>query len=176
MSALSFAPPVKQTDGSYFVKITAQDGSPVYITQSNSKLKSMSDTEVVFTLSDSSVISSWDANMIAEAVLNSSTWFNKEISVDVITTYYQSSFDDSTGILETVPALRKGKPDVGMFDTAKNPVKTIEAGTVCNVLLQLDGLWFLRKTFGPIWKTSQMRIKKTVTQAPCMVQDEDDED
>jgi hypothetical protein len=33
-------------------------------------------------------------------------------------------------------------------------------GTKCDILVELTGLWFLKKSFGPVWRVIQVRLKK----------------
>ena len=47
------------------------------------------------------------------------------------------------------------------FDTRKNSVdlQDIKEGTKVDALIELSGLWFLKKSFGPIWRILQVRVR-----------------
>ena len=50
------------------------------------------------------------------------------------------------------------------------------AGTVCDVLLECTGVWFLKKTYGPVWRITQVRLKsppKKPKMLQYMFQDDD---
>jgi hypothetical protein len=109
-----------------------------------------------------------DHQVIDDAVEHSKDWFSKEISRDTISKYFQSSIEDSS-VQVTV-----SKPV--FFATNKEITKTPPApGAICSVLLQLEGLWFLKRSFGPVWKLVQVRERKHVEPVKCMIDDSDDD-
>lgn len=172
---MEFGDPVKLTDGRYFVKITT-GGSPVHVSLKDTIIfdpNSAEDVSLKISESDTETISQWDAKCVESAVENSTKWFHKEISADVINSYFQSSLD--TQVLDVLPSINsKGKVNTAYFDSAKNQIQKIEDNTNASVLLQLDGLWFLRKTFGPVWRLVQVKVKKTVEPVQCMLDDDSD--
>jgi hypothetical protein len=48
-----------------------------------------------------------------------------------------------------------------VFDTQKNAVELqdVKADTKCDVMFELAGMWFLKKSFGPIWRVLQVRVR-----------------
>jgi hypothetical protein len=65
------------------------------------------------------------------------------------------------GVLGASLATVKGQVATLAFDTRKNPVELqdIQPETSCDVVLELSGLWFLKKSFGPIWRILQVRVR-----------------
>ncbi len=166
---MEFTSPVKLPDGRYYVKVANDTGARIL--ERNVKLGEIQE-DMVLTLSDVSQITSFDEKIINHAVENSSQWFQREITQEVIKGYYQSALDDN--ILQCIPNVSpKGKISVALFSDAKEALTKVEAGTVCTVLLQLDGIWFLKKSFGPVWKLIQVRVKRQAQPIQCLIEDED---
>ena len=75
----------------------------------------------------------------------------------------------------------KGQVTTTAFDTQKNPVElqAVKSESKCDVVLELAGLWFLKKSFGPIWRVLQVRVRGgAVVSAPkeYMFTDEPEDD
>jgi hypothetical protein len=51
----------------------------------------------------------------------------------------------------------------------------LENGTVCDVLLEMIGVWFLKKTFGVQWRIVQVRDTKPLKVPEYLFQDEEEE-
>jgi hypothetical protein len=51
----------------------------------------------------------------------------------------------------------------------------LENGTICDVLLEMVGVWFLKKTFGVQWRIIQVRDTKSVKVPEYLFQDEEEE-
>lgn len=172
---VTYEDPVKLSDGRYFVKAST-GGSPVYVSLKNVNIGDIDadDIELRLCEGDANLVGMWDKKFVESAVENSTKWFHKEISSDVIQSYFVSSLD-SDGTLEVQPSINsKGKANVAIFDSNKEPIKTVEPGTSALVLLQFDGMWFLRKTFGPVWRLVQVRVKKTLAPPQCLIDDDSD--
>jgi hypothetical protein len=172
--SIVYSDPVKLNDGRYFVKASTGD-SPVYVSLKNVVVHdpTTDDIEIRVSEGDALNISNFDKTFVDDAVTNSEKWFSKKIGQDVISSYYQSSLDGDT--LETQPVVNsKGKVAVALFDSAKNQVQKVDVDTAATVLLQFEGLWFLRKTFGPVWRLVQVRVKKTLEPVQCMLDDDSD--
>jgi len=65
------------------------------------------------------------------------------------------------GLLGASLASVKGQVVTVAFDTQKNSVEIqdIKAGATVDALLELSGLWFLKKSFGPVWRVLQVRVR-----------------
>jgi hypothetical protein len=102
-----------------------------------------------------------DTQLLAQAKESRVEWFGKELSDETITNAFQESVTD--GILGTSLATVKGQVVTAAYDTKKNPVELgdVPVGSTCDVVLELSGLWFLKKSFGPIWRVLQVRVRGT---------------
>lgn len=157
-----YTAPEKLQDGRYFVRV-----DPAYHVQLQSvTIGELSQSDVIVH-GDMSKISQVDQQLIDDAVENSKEWFSKEISKDTITKYYQSSIEDSSlQVYASKPVF---------FGVNREITKTPPApGSICSVLLQLEGIWFLKRSFGPVWKLIQVRERKQVEPVQCLI-DSDDE-
>jgi hypothetical protein len=165
-----YGTPEKLQDGRYFVSASCDSG-PIFVTLRDVAIGEIRD-DMVLTLSNVGDVQEIDNVVINAAEVNSSAWFSKNISRETLVNYYQSSLEDS--VLQVVPNLNsKGKVNVALFGQNKEVIKTVEPGTVCTVLVQFDGLWFLKRSFGPVWKLVQARVKKEIQPVECIIRDED---
>ena len=152
---MEYGKPQKLPDGRYFLKVSgphhqvngvvAQDG--------------LSAKSVNFAIEDDSMFKTIDAELLARAKESKLEWFGKDLSDETIQNAFQESVTD--GVLGASLVTVKGEVVTLAFDTAKNPVELgdVKPGTKCDVLLELSGLWFLKKSFGPIWRVAQVRVR-----------------
>lgn len=156
-----YSAPEKLQDGRYFVKVQ----EPYYVQLPSVTLGEIGQEVLVH--GDMSKVVQVDEKLISDAVENSTSWFSKAIARDVIQNYYQSAVEDSS--------LQVTAPKPVFFGVNKEVTKTPPAaGSLCSVLLQLDGIWFLKRSFGPVWKLVQVRERRQVEPVRCLI-DSDDE-
>lgn len=169
---MAYEVPVKLQDGRYFVKAS----EPTLVTVNNATLANrLTDDDIRLNLSnaDVEIVNQWDAKFIDAAAENSAVWFQREMARDAVASYYQSALDDNTMEVQASTD-KKGKVNVHCFDHANNIVSDV-SGT-CRLLLRFEGLWFLRKTFGPVWKVLQCKMRKVPEPVKCLIADDDEED
>ena len=153
---MEFTKPVKLPDGRYFLKIngTRRQVNDVVLqddlTAKSVNFKIEADLETFKTI---------DEEILTQAKQSKVEWFGKELADDTINNAYQESVTD--GVLSPSLATIKGEIVTLAFDRQKNPVnlQDIKADTRCDVVLELSGLWFLKKSFGPIWRVIQVRVR-----------------
>jgi hypothetical protein len=153
---MEYGTPQKLPNGRYFLKISsARHQVNGLILQDPMATKSVS-----FKVDDPSLFTKIDAEIIAKAKESKVEWFRKEnLSDEIICAAYQESITDST--LDATLLTVKGEIRALAFDTQKNPMElqAVAPGTKCDVILELSGLWFLKKSFGPIWRVIQVRTR-----------------
>jgi hypothetical protein len=93
-------------------------------------------------------------------------WFGKELSDETITNAFQESVTD--GVLNASLTTVKGQTVTTAFDVQKNQLELqdVKEGTRCDVVFELSGLWFLKKSFGPIWRVVQVRTRTAARREP----------
>lgn len=171
---MTYEDPVKLQDGRYFVKAS----EPILVTVHNTVVTTpLNKDDITIKLSESDVrtIKEWDAKFIDAATQNSAAWFQREMNQDVVSSYYQSALDNDDSTIEVQASTdKKGRPNVHCFDHANNLVS--DASGTCRVLLRFEGLWFLRKTFGPVWKVVQCKMRKVSEPVKCLINDDEDDE
>jgi len=142
---MEYGKPTRMPDGRYFLKITGQ-GLTKQI--NSAEVQDAQCFKVPATILDE-----FDAEILKQAELSSVEWFGKK--VDNLQNVFEPSV--SSGILEA-PLTKKTK----VFDAFKNEVdrSILVPGVKCDIMVELSGLWFIRKTFGTEWRVIQARLKK----------------
>ena len=151
---MEYATPQKLPDGRYFLKISgARHQVNGLILQDSLATKSVNFK------TDSKIFAEIDEQVLAQAKQSKQEWFGKELSDETIQNAWQESVTD--GVLGASLVTVKGQVATMAFDTRKNPVELadIQPETSCDVMLELSGLWFLKKSFGPIWRILQVRVR-----------------
>ena len=175
---MEYGKPQKLPDGRYFLKISGQRHQVNGIIAQDG----LASKSINFKIEDQSVFDTIDAELLTKAKESKVEWFGKELSDETIVNAFQESVTD--GVLGASLVSVKGQVATLAFDRQKNPLalEDVAAGSQCDVLFELAGLWFLKKSFGPIWRVVQVRVR-TGTQVPNFpkeflftdeVEDEDD--
>jgi hypothetical protein len=154
---MEYATPQKLPDGRYFLKITGQRKQLNEVllqddlTTKNLNLKIKDDQTDFFKGIDDEILS--------QAKQSKVEWFGKELSDETIQNAYQESITD--GVVGASLATLKGEVVTRAFDRQKNPIQleNVKKDTQCDIVLELSGLWFLKKSFGPIWRVLQVRVR-----------------
>jgi len=168
MAQLVFAPPVKLADGRYFVKMSNADNSRIFKQLNNCKMVGPSCYEVPVDLS------SYDSMIIDQATSSSEAWFGKVIPAETLKNMYETSI--TSNVFEATLMKVKGKCVTVVFNQDKEEVSIDELkdGCTCNLMVELSGIWFLKKNFGPIWRVAQARLVNSEKVVPRKYMFEDD--
>jgi hypothetical protein len=139
---MNFTDPVRTSDGSYYAKYNGETLSSFRVNGFRFDT-SESVTVPIEHLKD---------EIIEYATEHSMKWFSKKIPRDTLSGMYDDELDY---ILDE---------NVTFFDESR--VELPEAGppknTLCDILVELDGVWFIKKSFGPRWRVTQGKIVKPV--------------
>ena len=174
---MEYGKPQKLPDGRYFLRISGKTQ------QVNSLVlqDSLETKTVKFNVPEGTldIFKTIDEELLTQAKASKVEWFGKELSDDTILNAFQESVTD--GVLDASLATVKGQVTTTAFDTQKNPVElqAVKSESKCDVVLELAGLWFLKKSFGPIWRVLQVRVRGgAVVSAPkvYMFTDEPEDD
>lgn len=152
---MEYGKPVKLQDGRYFVKISSSSSGG----GSERVLKQINGVEVLQEQNCFKVpcdLKEFDDRIISQAEVCSEEWFGKKIDVEQLKKAFDSSV--SSGIFEASPVPKKTK----VFDCERNEVsrEVLVSGVHCDIIVELSGIWFLKKSFGPVWRLVQARLKK----------------
>ena len=157
MSDIVYGTPKKLPDGRYFVKVSKADSSRVMIQLNKVKVITQLDQsdDVTLELNQAALdkVSGIDANNVSSAKQNCESWFGKTLADQTLETAYNKSTQDASMNTTKAKVLK-------IFAHDKTPVEDIgvQAGVTCDVILEFAGIWFLKKTFGPVWRIAQVRL------------------
>ena len=152
---MEYGKPQKQPDGRYFLKINGSRHQVNGVTLQDS----LTAKSVNFKIENSNLFTTIDNELLTQAKASRVEWFGKELSDETIANAFQESVTDD--VISATLATVKGEMVTTAFDTRKNPIELQEVApdSKCDVLLELSGLWFLKKSFGPIWRVVQVRVR-----------------
>lgn len=152
---MEYAKPQKLPDGRYFLKISGQRHQINGIVAQDG----LASKSVNFKIEDPSVFNAIDAELLVKAKESKVEWFGKELSDETISNAFQESVTD--GVLGASLASVKGQVVTLAFDSQKAAMalEEVAPGSQCDVVFELAGLWFLKKSFGPIWRVIQVRVR-----------------
>lgn len=153
---MEYGKPQKLPDGRYFLRIAGvqhQVNGLVLQDSLESKTVNFKVPE------DLELFKKIDEELLTQAKASKVEWFGKELSDETIINAFQESVTD--GVLGATLSTVKGQVTTSAFDTQKNAValQDVKADTKCDVVFELSGMWFLKKSFGPIWRVLQVRIR-----------------
>ena len=151
-----FSIPKKTQDGRYYVKPV--DTKTVQL--NNVTVVSVSQDSVTLTLDERSqqLVSEVDTLVLNSAKENCESWFSRVVAEKTLDAAYSKSFSSGAVMNVTRPAYHKvyrGRECITDEDSVVD-------GTVCDVVLELSGISFTKKTFSPVWKIVQTRLKVVV--------------
>lgn len=155
---MEYGTPAKLQDGRYFLRIVQSNGGGRVLKQINSaEVQEANCFKVPITLQE------YDDDILSQAEKSSEEWFGKKIDMESLKKAYDSSV--TTGILEAPFARRNSTIATKVFGCDRKEMSTdvLVPGTRCDILVELTGLWFLKKSFGPVWRVIQVRLKKEST-------------
>lgn len=175
---MEYGKPQKLPDGRYFLRISGKTQQVNGLV-----LQDSLDTKTVnFKVPEGSdIFKRIDEELLTQAKASKVEWFGKELSDDTILNAFQESVTD--GVLGASLSSVKGQVTTTAFDTQKNSIElqAVKPESKCDVMFELAGLWFLKKSFGPIWRVMQVRVRgggvpPTAKEYMFTDEPEDDED
>jgi len=154
---MEYGTPVKIPDGRYFLKVSAKGDARVFHQVNNVQVDGTMTKEtrqVSLRIPSKTLFESIDNELLSQAEVSKLAWFGKDVSAETIRSAYQASLS-ADGELSAALASIKGSVVTTFFDAQKNPIEEISGA--CDFLFELAGLWFLKRSFGPIWRVVQVR-------------------
>lgn len=157
-----FGTPSKLQDGRYFLKVTGDAGEKAMHQVNNIHLVITSDYQATVTSgADPVFFRQIDDQIITQAKECKVLWFGKEISDDTVIGAYQTSLNPESELCASLSTI-KGKVVTTVYDTQKREVDLGAIGEFpVDAWLELIGLVFTKRTFEPVWKVVQVRIRST---------------
>lgn len=147
---MAFTSPKKTADGRYYVKplerVLVQLNNVTFVTE-------YSESENLTIQVDQSAqdkIAKIDAQNLDAAKTNCELWFQRQVPDKTLEAAYTKSFSGGT-MNVTKPAYAKVY--------CNKEVISGEAVPGGDIVLEFSGIWFAKKTFGPVWKIVQTRVR-----------------
>ena len=154
---MKFFEPRQLSDGRYFVKTTTDEDARVFVQLNNTTLVTPFAEGDTLTLDVKTPdqIQTVDSDILSAAHANSTSWFGREVHEKTINNAYRRNLTDGT---MTVSKFK----NVKAFDASKESVDPNDlcADTRCDVVLELVGVTFMKKTFEANWRIVQLRKKR----------------
>lgn len=163
--------PKQLQDGRYFSKVFT-DENKSYFTQLN-RVKLLSNlsetTNVVLDVSQHvDKLKTLDSLNLDAAEKNSQAWFGKVMSPKTLEAAYISPVSSDNEI--TVTKINR----MGVFNHHREElsVNDVPENTVCDVILELSGLIFSKKSFSPVWRLVQLKTIAPPKKMECLFEEE----
>lgn len=176
---MQFTSPVKH-GGGYIVKV---DGNDQYVRVDDAVVDLT--TETISVSGEVESITQIDTLIKEAAKSHKKEWFGREVADSTLDKQYQPSIDGD-GAITAHLAKSKGNVVTKFFfgrGSNRSEIKfsDIEEQTIdnCSVILQVVGVWFLRKTYQPVYRIVQVKStppKRKVLPQDCMFSDESDDE
>jgi hypothetical protein len=170
---MKYEEPKQLSDGRFFVRASNDNGSKIFAQLNGSTI--INADEITLQLSSVGLqkVKSIDTDVLQDAKVNSVKWFGREVQQKTLDTAYNHSVTSD----KYMNVAKSTKAPLVYYDSNKNlkDASFLENGTVCDVLLEMVGVWFLKKTFGVQWRIVQVRDTKPVKVPAYLFQDDEEE-
>ena len=147
-----FGEPQKK-DGEVWVSTRQGSGRPVFKQFNGVKISELHEDTMVFNLQEND-ISSYDEELRAAARVHKQEWFGRDVSDRVLDKAYNPPTKDGHFTTQV------GSRGVKCFGADKTsvPVSDLKEGLVCDIVVELQHLWFIKRGFGPEWSIVQVKL------------------
>ena len=144
--------PTQSEDGTYYVRATADDKKKVFV-QLN-RITVAEETDFELNPASTKKVAAIDAVCLSAAFENAEAWFGKPMTEAQLTRAYQGSVDEG-GVLscDVIPPTKIFDADLEVVG-----LDGLTAGRTVNAIVEFAGLWFAKKTFGPVWNVVQVKM------------------
>jgi len=160
---MKYGTPKQSADGRYYLKVSTDspDDDRVLVQLDGVTLDSVDSSQYTVTLSSKAQekVCHIDSQNLVSAKENCVSWFGKDLTEKTLNAAYTTTTDTDT--MNVSKATVKGQVITKIFDSKNRPVDesdTPQEGR-CDMILEFSGICFSKKTFSPIWKAVQIRLK-----------------
>jgi len=160
---MKFDQPKKTQDGRYYLKASTDEGSRVLVQLNNVNISTKFSESDQVTLSlnefNQAKIKAIDDTCVSQAEESSQAWFGKVLSPATLKSAYNGTGGKDT--INVSKATVKGQVVTNIFDHERNIVAQddLEENVSCDTILEFSGIWFMKKTYGPIWRLAQVKVR-----------------
>jgi hypothetical protein len=169
---MKYEEPKQLSDGRFFARASNEEGSKIFLQLNGSTI--INSDEITLQLSSAGLqkVKSIDTDVLQDAKVHSVSWFGREIQQKTLDTAYNHSVTSDN----YMNVIKSTKSPLVYYDSNKTLKDSsfLENGTMCDVLIEMVGVWFLKKTFGVQWRIVQVRDTKSVKVPEYLFQDEEE--
>lgn len=127
-------------------------------------------------LRDPAKILAADARIIESAKQNCEEWFGKKLSDEFLENVYDNGLSEDGVLAVTLAKNAQGQVLTRFYNCKKEPVDPNDITGPYDVVLELHGVTFFRKSYSPVWRILQVRERpKPVPEVPDQYLFEDDD-
>lgn len=172
---MEFGKPVKIPDGRYYMKIA---GNGVAIQLNKMEVGTLT-KELSLQLNEAQqeTIRKYEAEIVAKAKECSLDWFGREVSPAAIEKAFDSALTD--GKFDVQLSTSRGQVVTRFFGADKQPKQIEEVSGRVDLIVELTGVYFFKKSFGPIFRVIQVKESASSTKkvpTEYLFQDEEEEE
>ena len=159
---MNYGTPKKLPDGRYLLKVSQDSGDRVMVQLNKVRLLTTftesDDVTIELNPEATEKIAAIDAQNIAAAKEHCQEWFGKPLADQTLETAYAKSTKDLT--MNTTKARVGSQVVTKAFSHDRSVIDTgqLVIGTECDIILEFSGIWFLKRTFGPVWRVALVRL------------------
>jgi len=147
-------PAKSEEDGMYYVR-ASREGKKVFIQLNKVDVVSSENGTVTLNVGENNLakVQAIDDAVLAAALENSNAWFGRDLMESTLAGTYTKSLVGSILEVDRIHHTR-------VFDANLEPTSfaDIQEGKKLNVIAEFGGLWFAKKSFGPVWNLVQAKI------------------
>ena len=170
---MKYTEPKQLSDGRFFVRVSKDDDTRLFIQLNSSKIINSDELTLEVANSVVSRIHQLDREILQDAKTNSVSWFGRDVQQKTLDTAYSRSVTSEN----CMNIVKSSKTPLVYYDinkTLKSDTE-LENGTVCDILIECVGIWFLKKTFGVQWRLVQVRDTRPIKKQAYLFEDEEEE-
>lgn len=151
---LTFEPIVKNEQGEYHVKITNAGNTPVFHQLNNVSLSVHKDQNEAVLTGDVASLDAFNDAILEYANGHSEDWFGRKVAEGTLKKAFQSDVDDGLTVdVNSELGVKYFSQDKELKDSGD----LLQEDLYAHVILELQGLWFVKKNFGPVWRLVQVK-------------------
>ena len=151
----------KLEDGSYYASISTDSDQPLIIQVNNLTVPegTLDGDDLWFDVGEGdSELSPYEDEILTEVKSNPEKWFNKKVREKTIESSWQSHLSQHGTFQVTKSRMLK----IFNKDTQEEVVGIDSPQDTCDILVQIQGLQFLKKSFGMVLKLHQIQVTPIV--------------
>lgn len=156
--AIQFDTIDKTSQGEYSVKITAHDGGPVFHQLNSVSVTTDIEQGEAQVKGDLSSLDQFNKSILDYANEHSEDWFGRKVAEGTLAKAYQGPDEDSFSAdlrkdSEGSVVTRYYSQDKELRESSELVQENLHA----HIVVELHGLWFVKKNFGPVWRLVQVK-------------------